>query len=177
MESSLPFACMSWAAYVKKRKKRERKKVERWCFLDVHESACALAERTSLLTSVGDIPPGQIMRPQGRREHEHRCKRGWLGLRGNVFTVARVVQKQSGGTLPSRERLPAIRCARTGASGVFLFFLKITLLLQHPFCRLKERSPYMLFYFIFFSKHWCNLTVPGGICISQCESVGVLHAV
>lgn len=49
--------------------------VERWCFLDVHESARALAGRTSLLTSVGDIPPGQITRPQGRREHEHRYKR------------------------------------------------------------------------------------------------------
>lgn len=72
---------------------------------------------------------------------------GWLGLRGNVFTVARVVQKQSGVRCGVGKG-----CLRSGAleqepAGFGLFFLKITLLLQHPFCRLKERSSYLLFYF------------------------------
>lgn len=140
-DGELTSICVHELRCLCKKRKRKKKKVERWCFLDVHESA-ARAYSHQWVTSL----QAKLCVPKGNGSMNIGAS-GWLGLRGNVFTVARVVQKQSG-----------VRCAvgkgclQSGAleqelAGFFLFFLKMTLPLQNPFCRRKERSPYLLFYF------------------------------
>lgn len=137
---------MSRGAYVKKRKRREKKRLNAgvfWmCMKAPALSRSARAYSHQWVTSL----QAKLCVPKGDGSMNIGAS-GWLGLRGNVFTVARVVQKQSGVRC-----VVGKGCLQSGAleqepAGVFLFFLKIILLLQYPFCRHKERSPYLLFDF------------------------------
>lgn len=59
-----------------------------------HKTACTLTRCISPLVSVGDIPPGQIVPPQGG-ESMSSVQAAWLRLRGSVLTAACVMLKQS----------------------------------------------------------------------------------